>query len=209
MISRKIKFLILLIGIFLLVFSYKSHPKYYLSICAIFRNEARFLPEWIEYHRLCGVDHFYLLNNLSDDDYQTVLKPYLDKGIVELYEWPYHGSNQKQWNKIQCSAYSKILKEKKNETSWLAIIDTDEFLVSLKASDLKTLLKSYEPYGGLAINWQLFGTSNVEKIPENKSVIGTLLHRAPENHPTNHFFKSIVQPKKVKKNHTTALLLIS
>ena len=37
-----------------------STKKHQLSICAIFKNEAKFLKEWIEYHRLVGVDHFYL-----------------------------------------------------------------------------------------------------------------------------------------------------
>jgi hypothetical protein len=61
------------------LFVFRSEPKYYLSVGAIFRNEARFLPEWIEYHRLHGVDHFYLFNNLSEDDYKAALKPYVDQ----------------------------------------------------------------------------------------------------------------------------------
>ena len=28
----------------------------YLSICAIFKDEAPYLPEWIEFHRLVGFD---------------------------------------------------------------------------------------------------------------------------------------------------------
>jgi hypothetical protein len=201
MFSRKIKFLIatLLLIVGTCVLTFRAQPKYYLSICAIFRNEARFLPEWIEYHRLHGVEHFYLLNNLSEDDYRAALKPYLDEGLVELYEWPYHGKNQTEWNKIQCDAYAKLLKEKKQETTWMAIIDTDEFLVPIETPDLKAFLKPYESYGGVAINWQLFGTSNVSTIPQGKTLIGTLTHRAPTEHPTNLFYKSIVQPRKVRK----------
>lgn len=33
---------------------------YYLSVCAIFKNEGPILKEWIEYHLLVGVDHFFL-----------------------------------------------------------------------------------------------------------------------------------------------------
>ncbi len=62
--------------------------KYYLSICAIFKNEAAYLGEWIEFHRLAGVEHFYLYNNLSDDNYFSVLKYYIDKGTVTLRDWP-------------------------------------------------------------------------------------------------------------------------
>lgn len=93
----------------------------------------------------------------------------------------------------------KLLKEKKYETFWLAIIDTDEFLVTAKDESLTNFLRPYEPYGGVAINWQLFRTSQVEKIPAGKTVIGSLTKRAFTDHPTNRFVKSIVQPCKVKK----------
>lgn len=202
MITRKLKLFIgafLIAAIAVLVVQIKHRPKYELSVLAIFRNEARFLPEWIAYHQMQGVDHFYLLNNLSKDDYKAALQPFIDKGVVELYEWPYHGKNQKEWNKIQCGAYTHLLKEKKYETRWMAIIDTDEFLAVSDNQNLKEFLKPYEPYGGVAINWQLFGTSDVEMIPAGKTIIGSLTHRAPKEHPANLFLKSIVQPKKVKK----------
>lgn len=32
----------------------------YLSICATFKDEAPYIPEWIEFHRRVGVDHFFL-----------------------------------------------------------------------------------------------------------------------------------------------------
>lgn len=174
-------------------------PKYYVSACAIFRNEARFLKEWLEYHRLIGVDHFYLFNNLSEDDYLAVLKPYIDQGVVELYQWPYSANNQKEWTKIQCRAYGDIIKKKRYETFWLAIIDTDEFILPLEKPSLKDFLKEYEPYCGIGVNWQLYGTSGVVEIPKNKTLIGSLLKKAPENFENNNYIKSIVQPQKVKK----------
>ena len=53
---------------FLLLFGRKQTPKkFYLSFCSIFKNEAPYMKEWIEYHLLVGVDHFYLYNNNSTD----------------------------------------------------------------------------------------------------------------------------------------------
>ncbi len=34
-----------------------------MSLCAIFKDEADYLREWIEFHRIVGVEHFYLYNN--------------------------------------------------------------------------------------------------------------------------------------------------
>ena len=54
--------------------------KGYLSVCAIYKNEARYLAEWLEFHLLAGVEHFFLYNNDSTDDHREVLAPYLRAG---------------------------------------------------------------------------------------------------------------------------------
>lgn len=181
----------------LFYYKHEPAPRYYLSACAIFRNEARFLREWIEYHNMIGIEHFYLFNNLSDDDYQTVLQPYIEKGLVELIQWPYEGKNQKEWNLIQCDAYNTLIKQKQSETFWLAVIDTDEFILPLTTPNLAEFLHEYEEWGGLAINWQLYGASGVQRVADNQTLIGSLTKKAQEQFEINHFVKSIVQPKKV------------
>lgn len=46
--------------------------KYEVSLCLVFYNEAKFLKEWLDYHLVIGVSHFYLYNNNSTDDYMPV-----------------------------------------------------------------------------------------------------------------------------------------
>ncbi len=187
----------LLVLLLIFGFCYVATPKYTISACAIFRNEAPYLREWIEYHRLIGIEHFYLFNNLSEDDYLSILQPYIDAKIVELTDWPYSATNQKEWNKIQCSAYNTILKKKKFETNWLAIIDTDEFIVPIATKTLHLFLRDYEECSGIGINWQLYGTSHIDQIPPHKTLIGTLTKKAPTDYSRNHYIKSIVRPKRV------------
>ena len=50
---------------------------YNLAVAAIFKDEAPYLREWLDYHLLAGVEHFYLYNNDSTDDYAEMLKPYV------------------------------------------------------------------------------------------------------------------------------------
>ena len=57
--------------------------KHYISICCMYKNEALYLAEWIEYHRIIGVDHFYLYDNLSDDYHEAILEPYIRAGIFQ------------------------------------------------------------------------------------------------------------------------------
>ena len=57
-----------------------------LAICAIFRDEARYLAEWLEFHQRQGVERFYLYENNSTDDWERALAPFSD--AVELHRWP-------------------------------------------------------------------------------------------------------------------------
>ena len=52
----------------------------YLAACTIYRDDADYLGEWIEFHRLVGVERFVLYDNGSTDDHLDVLAPYLEEG---------------------------------------------------------------------------------------------------------------------------------
>ena len=58
-----------------------------LSIAAVVQNEAKWLPEWLEYHALpsIGVEAFLLYDDGSSDGTDRVLEQYHDAGLV----WPF------------------------------------------------------------------------------------------------------------------------
>ena len=140
------------------LFGKKRSFKYEVSLCLIFKNEAKVLREWIEYHRLVGVDHFYLYNNFSEDDYMSVLAPYIEEGIVTLTEWPYKYA--------QVKAYQDCYQKAKHETHWLGYIDSDEFVNLLKDNDIKSYLNRYKAYPAVYLYWQMFGTSGMLNEPK-------------------------------------------
>lgn len=170
---------------------------YTLAIAAIFRDEAKYLKEWIEFHRAVGVEYFYLMDNLSEDNFVEVLLPYISQGIVELSSWPFEHAHLEEWNAIQVLCYKEILKKASKQVKWLAFLDTDEFLFPSSTDNLVDFLANYEDCSGIGVNWQVFGTSNVAKIPENKLLIETLTWKLPEDAPTNLHIKSIVRPSCV------------
>lgn len=169
-----------------------------LAIAAIFRNEAPYLREWIEFHLEMRCEHFYLFNNLSGDHYAQVLQPYIDRGLVELIPWPLEHSSVEDWGINQCLAYEKAIRMATGKAKWLAILDTDEFLFPVKDDHLVQTLSRYGDCGGLAVNWQVFGTSSVSKIPEDRLLIEMLQYKLPATDPTNLLVKSIVQPQRVQ-----------
>src|SRR5690349_25113796 len=97
-----------------------------LSVCAIFQNDSKYLPEWIEFHMRQGVTHFYLYDNLSTDSPRKKLKKY-EKHITYCI-WPYSYTDKDPysvWNSIQCNAYMDCIKKYKDRSKWIAFIDTD------------------------------------------------------------------------------------
>lgn len=176
----------------------EKKKKYELAICTIFQNEAEYLKEWIEYHLLVGVQHFYLYNNLSTDNYIEVLRPYISNKVVTLTQWPFGThSDGKNWSKIQKEAYNKCCKTNIGQVKWLAFIDTDEFIVPVQTDNIVTFLNEYDDFAGVAMNWQMYGTSHIKKIPMNKLMIETLLLKGLTKRTENLHIKSIVKPECV------------
>ncbi len=127
--------------------------RYRVVICAIFKDEAKDLREWICYHRLIGVEHLYLYNNFSKDDYLDALKPFIESGEVTLIDWE-HQYGQK-------SAYDHCIKNFAEESNWIAFIDIDEFIALREEHSLSNWLKGFEGYPSVMLNWKFFGTSGL------------------------------------------------
>lgn len=183
--------------------SAENSKKYQLSICAIFYNEAPYFKEWIEYHRLLGVEHFYLYNNESTDNYQEVLAPYIKKKIVTLIDWPTRKPIEEEKKNLytwvfttQVSAYTDACQSKaKDETEWLALIDIDEFLVPIKDHSLLDVLKRYNSLPAVEVLWHIYGTSKVKELAKENLLIESLYMTANPNDSLNcKVFKTILKP---------------
>ena len=93
---------------------------YDLAVVAIFKDEAHYLREWLDYHLVAGVDHFYLYNNDSTDNFTEVLAPYVAANIVTLIDFPGRA--------MQMPAYEDALEKFRFTCRYMAIIDLDEFI---------------------------------------------------------------------------------
>lgn len=85
----------------------------------------------------------------------------------------------------------------KEKAKWVALIDIDEFIFPLEDLDLLSFLEKYENVCGLVLNWQCFGTSFVERIPDGELMIENLVKKATELSNWNKPVKSIVRPEFV------------
>ena len=99
---------------------------YELGVVTLFRNEAKYLKEWIEYHHMLGEEHFLLYNDRSVDDWEKVLEPYVKSNLVEVID--HHAPpGMAIFPGWQTMAYQDGLRRSQGNTKWLAFIDIDEF----------------------------------------------------------------------------------
>lgn len=160
----------------------------------VFRDEAPYLKEWIEFYRLQGVEHFYLFNHLSQDHYKEILAPYIKEGVVELMDVVTEPATLKEWNKLQTSLYDKTAKASASDAEWLIIADTDEFFYPLQEGTLKEALQHYDDIPCLSVSWQLFGSGNLLHLDATELMIDKL--RLADGTPDRQV-KSIVKPRYV------------
>jgi hypothetical protein len=163
-------------------------PTPYLSICAIYRWEGPYLREWVAFHKVMGVERFFLYDNRSDDEHREALAPYVEEGTVELNDWPAFPG--------QVQAYDDCLARHRDDSRWIAFIDIDEFLFSPTGRPLPEVLRRYERWPGVGVNRVTFGTSGHEtRAPGLVLENYTRRIEVPDSRKTA--VKSIVDPRRV------------
>ncbi len=181
-----------------------SAYNYKVSIATVFQNEGPYLKEWIEFHRLVGVEHFFLYNNNSEDEFRDVLAPYIEEGIVELIEWEERATSQIHWKAIQRKALIDATERGLGISEWIAYIDADEFIFPVKDKTIPEFLNSFSNFPAVSINWQVFGTSHVKCLKQNRLMIEQLVYRMQKSHVYNYFVKTIAKPEYVNLDASLA-----
>lgn len=143
-----------------------GQKKYKVTICAIFKNEAPYMREWIEFHKIVGIDHFYLYNNFSEDNYREILAPYVEDGTVTLIDWPVPQG--------QLSAYTDAIRRFSEEAEWIGFIDLDEFVVPKETETVYDFLKRFSRRGSVLLHWRMYGSSG--RLSRDKSGLVTEDH---------------------------------
>jgi len=161
--------------------------RFFLTIAAIVRNEGRYLAEWIEFHTLGGVEHFYIYDNDSSDGTAEILRPYVLQGRVTLLHWPEHPG--------QSSAYNHAIAVFGRDSDWMALIDVDEFIATPAGSSIARCVESVgREADQILLPWWHFGSSGHDSRPGGL-VIENYVHRTVEAHRQT---KTIVRPNAVR-----------
>ena len=146
-----------------------------LAIATSLKDEGPYIEEWLTYHLLAGVEHFYLYDHESVDNYNDIIKPYVDAGIVTTIKYPDNISSY--------AAFNVAVKQFKFFNRYLAFVDIDEFIFpksNRPVVEVVDEILSHDPNaGGLAINWQIFGSNGQETADFSRGVLERFTRRAP------------------------------
>ncbi len=159
---------------------------YYWSIGAVFKNESWNLKEWIDHYISRGVDHIYLINDGSTDEFRNILDEY--KNIVTLFE---NSVSNEIRGERQIEIYETYLKPIVYDSVWFSILDLDEFLYCPNFINVKDALKNNMDTHEILINWVSFGSNNL--ITHPKSIVEGFTKRANDSRDYVKSFKSIFQ----------------
>jgi len=132
-----------------------------MSLClvAIFKNESHIMNEYIKHYINQGVDHFFFIDNGSNDNYLDVLKKYNNITLKIDPNRPF-----------QIQHYNNYFLEECKKYDWVIVCDLDEFIYSrLQFKTIKEYLNSLDDdISQVFIPWKIFGSSGFNTIDKKQ-----------------------------------------
>ncbi|OZI56386.1 glycosyltransferase family 2 protein [Bordetella genomosp. 4] len=166
-----------------------------LSVAAIVKNEADSLVEWIAYHRVVGVEFFFIADNESNDGTSEILEALAAHRLVQYLRFP----TPKNGN-AQIPAYAALLARARDQCDVVAFIDADEYLLPMDGSTsliplLERLFRNTN-ISAVGLNWANFGSGGA-LFAEEGMVIDRFTKRAKHDFGVHYHIKTLARPDRV------------
>jgi len=116
------------------------------------KNEAQYLPEYLEFHLMQGFDHFIFYDDGSTDNLLEVVEPYDD--LVEIRQYPENLTVPKNFWLANHCCY-----EQRGKSKWIHFHSVDERIFCPDGRQIPDFLKDFEGYGGVSVAWEEFNSS--------------------------------------------------
>jgi hypothetical protein len=144
------------------------------------RGEDDYLVEWLEFHRMMGVEHFFVYDNGHAASTKGLLAPFIAQGLVSYIpfpdlDWP---GMRRQWTdygrpSIQEVAYGHCLVRYRRHYRFLMRIDVDEFVypAQKRHASLVQAMKELDldHVAGIEIPMLDFGSSSHQNKPNGRA----------------------------------------
>lgn len=135
------------------------------AICAIVKDERRFIKEWADWHLSIGVDKIHVFEDYGSVSHADI---FVDEPRVEVMPISEYGVNNSYSSHTQLTLYKKFLHETKvNGTyDWILFIDVDEFLMFEKDYNLARLENEYDKAPAIYLCWKCYNANGHIRRPD-------------------------------------------
>lgn len=162
-----------------------SKPK--VGVVAFFQNDQGFLREWLLFYLSQGIEKVFLIDNESSDESLKELKPFVDRGLVEVFT----AKKGLPFRDQVVESYNRVVTLKKSQFDYFLFIDSDEFLVFPEGESLVQWIFSKGGWG-YVFNWAIFGHNDIDDLSSNQFMIEYLNRRFVDLHDEHFHVKSLV-----------------
>lgn len=168
---------------------------YDLAAVTVLKGENPHLKEWLDYHLLAGVNHFYVYDNDIPEEQVEILKPYVDAGQVTYTLLL--GANKK------IEAYNDAVKNFKFDCRYMAFLDVEEFILPKTGGSIaevaEEIFNQDENIGGVELNSFTYSAGNIDGEPEG-SLLDNFTRRGRK---PNEISATIANPRRIDYFHNT------
>lgn len=158
---------------------------YYLTLGTVWKDENDYALDFIKFHKYCGVEKFVIF----DREYNQLKEMTKDMPYVEVIHFPDTPEN------IHMEGFGQLIKYNQGKTKWLICCDADQAIVGTEKDDVREVLKDYEDYASLQINWHSFGSAG-QLYKEPGSLYERFTMRAKTDAEINAHTQFICQPDR-------------
>ena len=133
------------------------------ALCAIMRDEAQYVLEWIAYHRVIGFDPIVIYDNQSTDALPALCRSLAKAGVIAYVPWP----DPVDSPVLGPQTYAYQHAAAHLDADWLCCLDADEFLVLESARTVQELIAAAgQAAVPIALSWRNFGSGGaIQKEP--------------------------------------------
>ncbi len=130
-------------------------PQYFLTIGAIWKDGSEGLEEWVNHHHGIGVEHFYLVDTGTQRGLASTIRALDLEDVVTVESMKVTGAAG-----AEAEAYEYLTNKYVATCQWMALIDTNEFLVPKLGTSLKKYLMAFEDFGAVKTCRRMFVSEN-------------------------------------------------
>ena len=164
------------------------------ALCAIMKNEADYVEEWLAFHILQGVSRVLLYDNNSSDDTRRRARSFAQQVTIRVVPW---SGPPDKFDLTQRLAYADGARRLAGAVDYAAFIDLDEFLFASDYRPLGQVLGGFPAdTAAIAVNQRVFGSAAQVSASEDL-VTSRFTKAAAADHPEGHWFKTVARPERI------------